>query len=41
MRRISSRAGPRSEPGNAIASVTRTTPCVVVNVVSSTFVSGR
>ena len=40
-RRISSRVGPRSWLGNAIASVTRTTPWPVVNVVSKTLVSGR
>ena len=40
-RRISSRVGPSSEFGKAIASVTRTTPSPVVNVVSSTLVSGR
>jgi hypothetical protein len=39
--RISSRVGPSSRLGNAIASVIRTMPPAVVKVVSSTFVSGR
>jgi hypothetical protein len=40
-RRMSSRVGPRSWLGKATASVTRTTPWPVVNVVSNTLVSGR
>jgi hypothetical protein len=39
-RRASSRAGASPQPGNSMASLTRTAPSPVTNVVSSTLVAG-